>query len=366
MICPYHQTCGGCTLWAVPFETQGSKKINSVRQVFQQAGLDLPAQDKYRAVSDRGLRDRLDFQIRGSMIGLWNPPRTEITDLPECLQLSPALQDLLTNFRRLPRPVAKGSFRLRVSAGGLRGVWLDFANDDVKRLFAEKSFLQELFTIADAVEIGQRRKALILQNGIPRLLKEPHFHPWTRTWIKGEAFGLSSRIADFSQVGDRANQALIEALMDLLPREGKRLFEFGSGNGNLTFPALSRFREVCAFEFESSATLGLQASLESFRRHFPSIENRLKIHTGDFRKDPAALAQVDTVLVNPPRSGVGRFLENLDSSEVDTLVYMSCYPESMAKDLAPLQKNWVCKDLILVDQFPQTEHIEVLGRFIRR
>jgi 23S rRNA (uracil1939-C5)-methyltransferase len=262
--------------------------------------------------------------------------------------------------------VAKGSFRLRVSPGGLRGVWLDFANEDVKRLFEEKAFLQELCTIVDFVEIGQRRKTLVFRDGKPHLLKEPIFNLWTRTWIQGQPFELYSHIADFSQVGDVANQALIETLLHLLPKEGSRLFEFGAGNGNLTFPALGRFKEVRAFESDGSATDGLKASYKSLPIVFPDLKNRLEIQTGDFRQDPAVLSGVDTVLVNPPRSGVGRFLENLNTSETETLIYMSCFPESMAKDLAPLKDDWVCEEMVFVDQFPQTEHIEVLSRWKRR
>jgi 23S rRNA (uracil1939-C5)-methyltransferase len=365
LICPKADACSGCSNWGIPVERQRNSKQEAVLAEFQKQGLSLPAEILWTELPDRGLRDRLDFQIRGSSRGLWDKERGRIVDLPECFQLSPALQDWLSDFRQLDLCVEKGSFRLRVAPDGTRGIWLDFSNEDVKTLFEEKSTLQKLSRMAQ-VEVGQRRKALVFQDGAPKLLKETRFHTWTRTWLNGAAFPLFSRIADFSQVGDTANRTLIESLEKLLPSHSAKSVEFGSGNGNLSFLAFLRSDEMFCYEFDESVAQGFRRSLIEFETQFPEKKGKLQLFCGDWQKHKVNLAGADTVLVNPPRSGVGRFLEDLNTGSVRNLIYMSCYPESLGRDLAPFGEAWRCERLIFVDQFPQTDHVEILSLWKRR
>ena len=363
LICRRADECSGCSLWGVTNEAQIARKQTELARIFDANDLKLPANLEWASLPDRGLRDRLDFQWKDRRLGLWNQGKTEILDLTECLQLSPSLQQFLEDFRRFRLPVARGSLRLRVSPEGLRGLWLDLANADVKALFDEVSTLQKISELCQ-VEIGQRRKALIFQDGKPKLLKEPRFAAWTRTWIDAFPFPLQSRIADFSQVGDVANRAIIQALMTILP-SGEKIVEFGAGNGNLSFAAMSRFKEMLCFEYDTSAALSMNQSLREYELRFPLKRGHLQILQGDYQRQKASLEGADTVLLNPPRSGVGRFLEDLGDSQVETLVYMSCYPESMARDLARHRDSWRCERVIMIDQFPQTDHLETLSLWRR-
>lgn len=361
MICSVATQCSGCSEWGRSPSAQLASKRERIADLFRAQGLVLPAQIESAALPDRGLRDRLDFQIRDTRLGLWNQEHREILDLPECLQLSKELQNWLTDFRALSPRVPRGSFRLRVSPSGRRGVWLDLANEDVKSLFEERTVLAALAEVSH-VEVGQRRKTLCFDNGRPKLLKESRLENWSRTWVRGQAFDLASHIGDFSQVGDVANRALIASLETLLPA-GRELVEFGAGNGNLTFAAAGVFETVRAVEFDSSVQKGFAQNLESFRAKFP--HKQVSCESGDFQKRTLAFGEADTVLLNPPRSGVGHFLNALNASRAEHLIYMSCYPESMAMDLAKLGSAWACRRLILVDQFPQTAHVEVMALFSR-
>lgn len=362
LICPHAQVCSGCSRWGEPLAPQRQRKQTRVLELLRGLGLREPREVLWADLPGHGLRDRLDFQVQDGRVGLWNKDRSRIEDLTTCEQLSPELKAWYTQFRELTLPVRRGSLRLRVNSRGDRGVWLDLANEDVKFLFEERKTLQRLSDLADVIEIGQRRKRFVFEGEDPKLLKEPRYHAWSETWIQQSPLELASRIGDFSQVGAKANRAIIQSLESILP-SSRHLAEFGAGTGNLTFPSASRSERVDAYEFDASAAAAFAINQAAFERLEPKAHLTLRV--GNYQNQPALLKGVDTVLVNPPRSGVGRFLEPLADSSVQHLVYMSCYPESMSGDLARTLPGWNCEKLILIDQFPQTEHVEVMGLWTR-
>lgn len=341
---------------------QRQKKEYEMRSLFANEGFKLPENIHWPYLLDRSLRDRLDFQVQDDQFGLWSQDKKRIIDLPHCLQLSSELQAWLTDFRKIKRPFTKGSIRLRVGPQKNRGVWLDLANETVRDLFLEKNFLHQLLENA-WVEIGQRRKFLKYSNQKFHLSDELRLQPWSETMAYNQIFPLESKIADFTQVGQIANHAIIQSLVRTLPKS-KKIFEFGSGTGNLTFAALTSCDELVAFEFDKS-------SGESFLSNKKRLETKLskkipiELKVGNFQKISIDFENADTVLVNPPRSGVGDYLKNIESSGVQNLVYMSCYPESMIQDLKKNTPHWHCRHIELIDQFPQTSHVEVMTCFSR-
>lgn len=67
-------------------------------------------------------------------------------------------------------------------------------------------------------------------------------------------------------------------------------------------------------------------------------------------------------LIDPPRQGLSpSVIETLNQAEhLKTLLYLSCYPPSLTRDLKKLQEKWVVKKIVPLDFFPKTEHVETL------
>src|SRR5207248_3100271 len=141
-------------------------------------------------------------------LGLYGMGSREVVDLQECPMMTEPLENWFKEFHKRAPPIKKGSVRLRVSPQGERGVWLDFANQDVKKLFDEKTYLQWLSENA-FVEIGQRRKALVWRDGQPKLV-DPVLKPWFETYDANlQAIPLYGPVGGFSQTGFAANRELV-------------------------------------------------------------------------------------------------------------------------------------------------------------
>ena len=218
-----------------------------------------------RQIAPAYLRDRADLVFKRvgeeMRLGLYDVDRREILALGECPQMSPALQDWFDEFRKKPPPdIQIGSVRLRVSPEGKRGVWLDFANKDIKNLLDDGAWLHWLAE-QSIVEIGQKKKRLQRKEQGFRS-GDPELDYWIPTFFGGDSLRLYSVIGTFTQVGEKANRAIVDEFMHSLPEASSaRWLELGSGVGNFTLPLAMRGSEVTAIELDPLATLGLERSV---------------------------------------------------------------------------------------------------------
>ncbi len=66
-------------------------------------------------------------------------------------------------------------------------------------------------------------------------------------------------------------------------------------------------------------------------------------------------------LVDPPRSGLKGFVESIIKMNLKNILYISCYPEAMSAELSHfLNAGFRVKSVTIVDQFPQSDHMEVV------
>lgn len=369
--CLYKENCSGCQYLGTSQSKQAETKKEELFELFVQAGLSLLQEIRFFSAGSSHLRDRLDFSLEDGRLGLYRKDRREVLDLKTCSQLSPALQDWLTEFRNIRWPFKKGSIRLRVGPDFKKGIWLDFANIDIKTLLDEKTILQGLQQKA-FVEIGQRRKVPVW-TGEEFKLRDPELHVWFQTWMNERPVNLFCQVASFTQPSLQANKIICDIINTWIQSFPKaRVIEFGSGIGNLTLPALAAAESLLACEIDELSLQGLQKTLENLPSDLQVLRKKIQIHRGDFQKKLAQdFSQFDGVLANPPRSGLMNFLDPLEKLSLKQrppfFIYMSCFPETMVQDLIRLDRcGYEVKEICIVDQFPQTKHYEVLGLLQRK
>lgn len=373
LACTYSSLCSGCDWLLKPFEVQRELKIENLTKTWEKAIDQKLPEVQFISIAESGMRDRVDlvFDARtGSpRLGLFDRLHFQIVDLQGCPMMSPELENWFQEFRRVSFPIQRGSLRLRVSPKGLRGVWLDFANIDVKTLLDERETLDQLRSNA-IVEIGQRRKRLVEREGQLKLA-DPVLEPWFETWVEENgserAIPLYCAIGTFTQPGFQANRVLVREVRRLVKESGAQTaFEFGSGVGNFTLPLASVCEHVQVFEIDALALEGLQWSLAA-----AGLAEKVELHRGDFqnsKKRTPEFSKAELVLVDPPRSGLRSFLDSIETIGPEErpkhFIYVSCLAESFVADARRLLDwNYKLKSIAIVDQFPQSRHYELVAHF---
>lgn len=358
-MCP-HSTgparCGGCSHWQTPYFEQLEHKKNDLKK---KLNTDLAIE--VITAGPAFLRTRFDFTISDGKMGLYDQNRS-LVDLTTCYQLHPELNQAFQYLRSYKFPIQKGSVRIRLAPAPLAdskrwGLWLDFANIDIKKLLEEKTLLLKLAE-KFVIEIGQKKKLLDLSrpNESQLKLKDAEALPWFRSQERT----LNCAISSFTQPSWTTADQLSEVIQTWLPSAPTTVIEFGSGIGQFTLPLLSLGHKVDVYESDDFALSCLAQNAQEFATN-------LMIHSGDFQKTDAELAtRFEFALVNPPRSGLQQFALSVTKSNPTKIVYISCFPETLAKDaLVFAAAGYEISDVKIVDQFPQTQHYEACVLFQR-
>ena len=179
---------------------------------------------------------------------------------------------------------------------------------------------------------------------------------WGSASLLYPAAGFDYRVdnGSFFQV----NRWLVDALVGSVTggREGKLAWDLFAGVGLFARKLTERFERVVAVESALSAVSALDANLNG------TAGVAVSEPTLDFLRRNAAGERPDLVVVDPPRTGLGAEIVSLLASiAAPALVYVSCDPATLARDLrALIASGYQISTVTLADLFPQTFHLETV------
>lgn len=193
--------------------------------------------------------------------------------------------------------------------------------------------------------------------------------------IGGKDYAYHQYEGAFTQPNGKLNAEMINwAKTQVGENSHADLLELYCGNGNFTIPLSRHFRKVLATEISKTS---VKAAHENFALNGVSNTEVLRMSSEDFtaalnkersfrRLEHISLDSYDisTVLVDPPRAGLDENTRQLISG-FDNIVYISCNPETLYRDLQILAKTHAVDAFALFDQFPYTHHMEC-GIFLKR
>lgn len=363
--CPHIESCNGCSFKSLDYNFQRqTKKERFEKALLESLHYTGSIQLEFPTLGYH--RDRADFVSFSGKLGLFNKAK-EFQELKTCSLLSPRLAAYFQKLQLYSFPINKGSLRLRVSAAAANfnyGLWLDFANQDIKKLLEEKKTLQKLIQEGIFIEIGQKGKKLLLDSDTGTLkLKDPEPHFWFSGLKENQETPLYSLVSSFTQPSMKLNILMQRLIVSLLSqRQYEFGVEFGSGIGN--FSALIQEHSKFSFFLENDPRnlLALSKNIKSDKGRIITSQKEWNKELND--KGENFFKASKLFLVNPPKSGVGE-LFNKDPN-CETLIYISCYLDSMVKDLLSLKKyGYKIRQTILFDQFPQSQHFETITKLER-
>lgn len=197
---------------------------------------------------------------------------------------------------------------------------------------------------------GRQQTQLIL--GQPLLWEE----------IQGIRYALGPQ--SFFQVNVPILDILIKDLKEIIPLSGReRLADLYCGVGTFGLALASRVAEVYGVELMAENVALFNQNLEANR------VNNFNLMAGLAAKlaDEILSKGMDIVIVDPPRRGLEkRVIRALKNYPSNLLIYLSCNPTTLARDLSQLFPTYQLQSLRFYDFFPQTPHIEMLAILERK
>ncbi|WP_087011593.1 methyltransferase domain-containing protein [Leucobacter sp. 7(1)] len=189
----------------------------------------------------------------------------------------------------------------------------------------------------------------------------------------GSGVALHLRPQSFFQTNTTVARELYAQAADWVARvDPASIWDLYCGVGGFALACAPRVGEAGASGSDARRVLGVELSAEAVRSAERSaqdagIEARFIAQDATAFALGAAPADVpELVIVNPPRRGIGAELAAwLDGCGADRVIYSSCNPESLARDLAAMP-GLVVREARVFDMFPHTNHLEVMVLLERR
>jgi 23S rRNA (uracil1939-C5)-methyltransferase len=365
--CTYFGMCGGCSLQHLGTEAQIELKQNALLAALDRIGKVKPG--RILAPVSRepwGYRRRARLGVRHVfgkgrvLVGFRESFKPYITDMVDCEVIAPRAAQLLEPLSTL---IDGLSVRARLpqievtvadNATALVFRILDpISADDESRLrdFARYENVQIFLQTGGPDTVA----ALVPEKPDPLYYELPEFD-----------LRLEMAPTDFIQVNAAVNQAMINQAIELLaPQPGERVLDLFCGLGNFTLPLATRAGEVLGLE-------GADALVDKGRHNaaINGIEN-VRFETCDLADSEqfAAIAGggFDALLLDPPRSGAAAVMENIAALDASRIVYVSCHPGSLARDLGQLvnEAGYELEAAGVLDMFPHTGHVESMAFLTR-
>jgi len=368
-ICRYFGMCGGCHYQHMAYKDQLITKEDIFRSILvHQVGVSGSSISPIIASKSQiGWRARARLGLCGedghdnAFFGFFFAGSHELVRISTCPMLRPCLNHLLKVLHGLAGPISRTFW-------DMKGLILESGIDDNARgVIISKSVSHNARVDLLEGACTDRGICLVATNG---KTMELSFHPFKRLiFYNGPRVkeGLFSWPGSFFQANVETNVDLVEKVVESCQQAGSRdILELYSGCGNFSIPlALMGFR-VTAVEVD---TLAFEAAKINRARNMLD-PSRLRLVNADATKYLAGLGpkmDFDTVVLDPPRQGAKRLCQLLAKSDVRALIYVSCDPMTLARDVKILgEGGFELVESSPIDMFPHTFHIESVTKLTRK
>lgn len=368
MNCKYFGECGACKLYEDGYESQLDDKLTLNKERFSKY---YKGEISVFQSTESHYRFRSEFKIwhvgEDIHYAMNHQDKKGVVLIDECPQVSESIALLMP---KLLKEIKEKNIDFKLFGAD----FLSSSSGDIvvsliyhRRLDVEwKNAAEEIANKLNIFIIGRSRKQKVVigQDYVTETLnindREYHFK-----YIENS----------FTQPNARVNEKMIEWAMKNFSNINGDLLELYCGAGNFTIPFAQKFNKVLATEISKSS---ISAAKENM--HLNSVENiefiRMSVEefvqaldgVREFRRMSEIdmnLYNINSIFVDPPRSGMDEASCKF-ASRHEHILYISCNPETLVRDLEILCETHKVVDMALFDQFPYTHHVEMGVKLVKK
>ena len=325
--CPY-ENCG-CVFMNLSYEDTLVYKKNKVISLLKKfASIDLDDVEIIGDLNGYGYRNKVSLKVHNGKIGYYKNGTNDLIEIDRCLILSDRINEIIgvlknEDLSNVNSIVIKDMDDILIDIDG----FMDFSN--------LKSHVSSIFMDGKCVY------------GLDKV-------PCS---LMGYKFLVSKD--SFFQVNKKITEKLYSKVLEYAVT-GDKLIDLYCGTGTIGTILSKNYKEVIGIEINKSA---VECAEENMKIN--NIKN-MSFMCGDANKLCKGL-RADTVVVDPARAGLSSLgVRNILEINSKRIVYVSCNPVTLARDLKELSSNYELKDICLFDMFPWTYHCESIAVLVKK
>ena len=336
-ICPFFGTCGGCELLHSTYEdTLAYKKEKLESIIYKYAhiktSIDIIPSDK-----QLNYRNKITLKVTNSKYGYYEPSTHNLVEIDNCYLVEEPINKFLKDLNHLN--IKNGEVIIRSNYNQELLIW-------IKSREKIKPDIEYLKSKHKIVGIILNDKPLIGDTSFVEIINHMLF---------------TVSYDSFFQV----NRNICSKLFNLIEQEineDETILDLYCGVGTLGINATKKAKKAYGIEIVKNAVLNAITNSKINKR------DNIYYMLGDVATTlPKIKDEIDTVIVDPPRAGLDiKTKETLLEFKANKIIYVSCDPMTLARDLKDLQEIYNIKTIKGLDMFPFTQHCESVCILERR
>lgn len=374
--CPHFGSCGGCTWQHWAYDAQSLEKTNQVKRFLLDADFDPTVVGDVIGMDDPWeYRNKMEFTFApDGSLGLHEPGNfRKIIPLHTCHIMGDDMLEATLAIANWVKESKLSGYEKEAQKGLLRNVM-------VRRSYATGEMMLAIFatdrpetvpaieqlTALIQADFPQVKSLLWLVNTdiADRAQSEESYTLLGRDFIYDEMIGYRYRLwfDTFFQTNPTQAEKLVELALEMAePKPTEKMIDLFCGVGTFSLPFASKVGKLAGIEI-------VETSIQSAKRN---AEDNGIDNTYFLAKDARhgidevleTFGRPELLLLDPPRSGAGgKVMRRIARSKPERIVYVSCNPETFARDIKELVPfGYQLQEVQPVDLFPHTYHVELVA-----
>lgn len=336
-ICPYFSICGGCDLLHMPYEKQIKYKNNKIENIMKRfCKANFVIKDIIPSTNFH-YRNKVTYHVKNG-IGFYKEKSNELIEIDTCFLADKKIDSLYDLIRKNANLKNIESIVIRAA----------YYTDDVMAVLETNNAIDEKEWIA----LLQDKVSSIIVND-KKIFKTIYGKSFMVEKLLDCEFMMSNDA--FFQVNTIQAEKLYQKVLEYADiKDTETVLDLYCGTGTIGILASKYAKKVIGIEINEDAVKSANKNKE-----LNGIKNT-QFYAGDTGKILSTHHyKVDTVIVDPPRAGLNnQAIDEILAIAPKKIVYVSCDPMTLARDLNILSENYDIKELTPVDMFPNTAHVE--------
>lgn len=324
--CKSFNECGGCSFLHLSFNEEKKKKIDFINKLFNTNVKEILTNNEYN------YRNKATFHVKNGMIGYYSENTNNLVEFDNCLLLDERINEIYSILKKMNLNYIFEVI-VRTSKSSVMVIFKGDTNDFDYNLLVNKIKIDSLY-LNDKLLYGNAYIIEELGN------------------IKYSIYPNA-----FFQVNTDNMKIMYDKVKEYAGN-GNKLLDLYCGTGTIGIYLKENFKEVTGIEVNREAILNANIN--------KSLNNLSNIN---FICGDASIARnnnYNVIVVDPPRSGLSKkVIDFLNKSNAKTIVYVSCNPKTLKRDLDLLNKYKVTK-LECINMFNKTKHVECICKLEKK
>ena len=391
--CSYSDYCGGCQIQHLKYEKQLKYKRTYIQDSLMHIGSlrKIPVHEVIPSDNLFGYRNKMEFSFSDRRwllpeeystdketvnhfgLGLHMPGTFyKVLDIDACLLQHETGNLILSEVKNFVKQYDIPAYSLKEHTGFWRFLVMRYSansNEWMVNLVTSEEKSEVTSALAKALcerfsdirtvvnNISKKKAAVALGEKEIILTGKGYIHDT----IGPFQFRISSN--SFFQTNSSGAKKLYDKVVEYAELTGSEVvLDLYCGTGTIPVFLSVGAKEVIGMEISESAVIDANANCDL------NHVNNCRFILGDIRKRLPDLRQMpDVLIVDPPRNGIHKdILSQVMNMAVKKIVYVSCNPATMARDMVSLSKKYDIMEVQPVDMFPHTYHIEAVAKLLLR